>query len=209
MQRTSSHLIELPGTVNWIGTLRGILARGPSPVVGAEGYDMKMKPTCLLLCLAVLSAAGYAEQTETCAGLDGAALTQCRSNQQTLRQQERLEEQLQQQQQRQNQLDQQQREVQQQLESLRLQNESLRKQLERDVANQPVRAVATTSTSASRSQDLKSWKAANPWFGSDYPKTQFATSYLRQLQKERPELAGRELLDAVSTKVNETFGTRQ
>jgi hypothetical protein len=58
---------------------------------------------------------------------------------------------------------------------------------------------------ASKSQEVKSWKADNPWFGSDYAKTQFATRYIKQLQKERPDLAGRELLDAVSTKVNETF----
>ena len=32
--------------------------------------------------------------------------------------------------------------------------------------------------------------------------------YMKQLQKERPDLAGRELLDAVSTKVDETFGAK-
>jgi hypothetical protein len=31
---------------------------------------------------------------------------------------------------------------------------------------------------------------------------------MKQLEKERPDLTGRELLDAVSTKVNETFGAR-
>jgi hypothetical protein len=30
--------------------------------------------------------------------------------------------------------------------------------------------------------------------------------YTKQLQKQRPDLAGREFLDAVSMKVNETFG---
>jgi hypothetical protein len=68
--------------------------------------------------------------------------------------------------------------------------------------------VATNSTDDSRSQDLKSWKADNPWFGSDYARTQFAMRYIKQLQQERPDLAGRELLDAVSTKVNETFGAK-
>jgi hypothetical protein len=68
--------------------------------------------------------------------------------------------------------------------------------------------VATGSTDAAKSQDLKSWKAENTWYGSDYGRTQFATRYITQLHKERPELAGRELLDAVSTKVNETFAAK-
>jgi TolA-binding protein len=173
-----------------------------------------MKPGCLLLGLAVFSGAICAEQTDSCAGLEGSGLAQCRSTQQTLQQQERLEQQLRQQQERQNQLDQQQREVQQQLESMRLQNESLRKQLERDTANQAARPVATASTASTastrsaKSQDVKNWKADNPWFGSDYAKTQFATRYTKQLEQERPDLAGRELLDAVSTKVNETFASK-
>jgi Skp family chaperone for outer membrane proteins len=160
-----------------------------------------MKPGYLLLSLSVFSGAICAEQTDTCAGLDGAGLTQCR--------QDRLEQQLQQQQERQNQLDKQQREVQQQLDSMRLENESLRKQLEREAANRPARLAATNSKDdAAKSQDLKSWKADNPWFGSDYAKTQFATRYIKQLEHERPDLVGRELLDAVSTKVNETFGAK-
>jgi septal ring factor EnvC (AmiA/AmiB activator) len=167
-----------------------------------------MKPVCLLLFLSVFSGAICAQQTDTCAGLEGTGLTQCRSNQQTLRQQERLEFELQQQQERQNQLDKQQREVQQQLESLRVQNESLRKQLEREAANQSARPGATGSTDSSKNQDAKNWKADNPWYGSDYPRTQFASRYIKQLQKERPDLAGRELLDAVSTKVDETFGAK-
>jgi len=167
-----------------------------------------MKSVCLLIYLCAVSGAICAAQTEPCAGLDGAVLSQCRSNQQTLRQQERLEEELQQQQERQNQLDKQQREVQQQLESMRLQNENLRKQLERETANQSARMVATGSMAAAKTQDLKNWRADNPWYGSDYPRTQFATRYITQLHKERPDLAGRELLDAVSTKVNETFAAK-
>ena len=173
---------------------------------------------CLLLslaaCFSVFSGVIYADEADPCAGLEGAGLAQCRSNQQTLRLQERLEQQLQQQQERQKQLDIQQREVQQQLESMRLQNESLRKQLEREAANQAARPVATVATDASRtrdvakSKDLESWKADNPWYGSDYARTQFATRYMKQLEKARPELAGRELLDTVSTKVNETFGAQ-
>ena len=173
-----------------------------------KGGDITMKTTYLLLCLSACSGAIFAEQTDTCAGLDGAGLTQCRSNQETLRQQERLEERLQQQQERQNQLDQQQREVQQQLESMRLQNEKLRKQLELEIANQSARPVATKSTDDSRSQDVKSWKSDNSWFGSDYAKTQFAMRYAKQLQEERPDLTGRPFLDAISTKVEETFGAK-
>jgi hypothetical protein len=97
---------------------------------------------------------------------------------------------------------------------MRLENENLRKQVERQAASQPARPVATNSMDsakgldASKSMDLKNWRAENPWFGSDYPKTQFAMRYIKQLQKERPDLAGRELLDALSAKVNETFGAR-
>jgi TolA-binding protein len=167
-----------------------------------------MKPVCLLLCVAALPAGICAEQMDSCAGLEGSASARCRDTQQTLRQQQQLELQLQQQQERQNQLDKQQREVQQQLESMRQQNESLRKQLEREIANRPAGPAATASTDASRSQEIKSWKADNPWFGSDYAKTQFAMRYIKQLQQEHPDLAGRELLDALSMKVNETFAAR-
>jgi TolA-binding protein len=165
-----------------------------------------MKSTAVLLALATLSMATHAQAPDPCAGLEGPGLTQCRNNQQTLRLQERLEQQLQQQQERQNQLDKQQREVQQQLDSLRVQNEELRKQLERDAANQHARP---TAAGLSKNPDLQRWKADNPWFGSDYPRTQFAMRYVDQLQRERPELAGREFLDAVSAKVNETFGARR
>jgi septal ring factor EnvC (AmiA/AmiB activator) len=140
--------------------------------------------------------------------LEGAVLAQCRSNQQTLRQQERLEQQLQQQQERQIQLDKQQREVQQQLESMRLQNEALRTQLERQIANQPARPGAAEATAASKNAAVTSWRADNPWFGTDYAKTQFATRYIKTLQKERPDLAGRDLLDALTAKVDETFAAR-
>jgi len=168
-----------------------------------------VKPTCLLLCLWGFSGAICAGETDPCAALDGPALALCRNNQQTVRLQQQLEKQLQQQQERQDQLDKQQHEVQQQLENMRLQNETLRKQLELETANQaarPVATSATTLTAASKNQDLKTWKAANPWFGTDYPRTQFAMRYIKQLQKDRPELVGRDLLDAVSTKVNETYG---
>jgi hypothetical protein len=169
------------------------------------------KAGCVLVCLGALSGTICAEQTDSCAGLAGFALTQCRTNQQTLRQQAHLEQLLEQQQERQNELATQQKEVQQQLDSMRLQNESLRKQLERQAANPPPRVVATESAASTRSttnDDVKSWRADNPWYGSDYRRTQFATHYLKQLQQERPDLSGRQLLDALSMKVNETFSAR-
>ena len=150
----------------------------------------------------------YGEPTDPCAQMAGSALGECRSDQQALRQQQ-LERELQQQAQRQNQLDQQQREVQQELESMRLQNEALRKQL-RETVSHPAQAAATdSSTSAEvKSAELKSWTAENPWYGSDYARTAFAARYAKQLQKERPDLTGRALLDALTTKVNETFGDK-
>jgi len=177
-----------------------------------------LKSACLLIALSLFSVAIGAEPTDTCAGLEASALSQCRRTQQALQQtlqlQQQLEQQLQQQQERQNQLDQQQRQVQQQLENMRQQNENLRKQLEIETANERARPVATVAAGgqdppdASRGQDLKSWKAENPWYGTDYSRTQFATRYIKQLQKEHPELSRRELLDAASLKVNETFGAQ-
>jgi len=172
-----------------------------------------LKASCLLLSLTLLSGTVCAGETDSCAGLEGSVLNQCRSTQQTLRLQQQLEQQLKQQQERQNQLDQQQREVQQQLESMRAQNESLRKQLEqettkmeREATRQAARPMATDLRTADmKSADIKSWRADNPWFGLDFVKTQYAMRYVKQLQKDRPDLAGRDLLDALSTKVNETF----
>ena len=159
-----------------------------------------MKRACLAFSLGVFSKLTYGEPTDPCAQMTGFSLSQCRSDQQALRQQQ-LERQLEQQEQRQNQLDQQQREVQQQLESMRLQNEALRKQL-RETSSHPAQPAAENS---SKSAELKSWTAENPWFGSNYPKTEFAMRYAKQLRQERPDLTGRALLDALSSKVNETF----
>lgn len=165
-----------------------------------------MKTGCLLLCLASFSGALSAGPTDPCAALEGAGLAQCRSNQETLRQQARLEQRLREQEDRQIQLDKQQRDVQQQLDSMRLQNESLRQQLQRELATQPSRPAARDSADPERSREIASWKTDNPWFGSNYAKTQFAMRYARQLERERPDLTGRPLLDALSTKVVETFG---
>lgn len=165
-----------------------------------------MKRLLPLLCLCVCSGAVVAEQPDTCAELNGTALNQCLSNQQTIKQQQRLEQLLQQQQERQTQLDEQQRQVRQELETMRLQNESLRKQLEHEIANPPARAAAVSSASPTTSADVTSWKADNPWFGTDYAKTQFAMRSIKQLQQDRPDLSGRKLLDELSAKVNQTFG---
>ncbi len=164
-------------------------------------------------------AVAESQQTDSCAGLTDSALTLCRASQQAVRQQQ-IEQQLRQQEERQNQLDRQQREVQQQLDSMRqqneamrqqnetmrLQNESLRKDLERESAAPRARVAMAGAPDPARNQDLNNWKAGNPWFGTDYARTQFAMRYIKQLEKERPELGGRELLDAVSAKVNEQFG---
>jgi TolA-binding protein len=165
-----------------------------------------MKSYFLAFSLAAFPATIYAQQADPCAGLVGFALGQCRGDQQKLQQQqlEQQQAQLQQQQERQNQLAEQQRQMQQQLENMRLQNELLQKQLEHEKsANQPVRASATDY---SKTPEIKNWKSDNPWFGTDYAKTEFAMRYAKQLQREQPDLAGRPFLDAVSAKVRDTFG---
>jgi TolA-binding protein len=174
-----------------------------------------MKWCLLALCLAVASAPICAQGVDPCAGLAGVALDQCRGSQQKLQQQQleqqqqQLQQQLQQQQERQNQLAEQQRQIQQRLEDMRLQNDMLRKQLEHEkAANQSAQSAAAPQpvTDNSKPAELKSWKSDNPWFGSDYNKTQFAMRYARQLQHERPDLVGRPFLDAISAKVKDTFG---
>ena len=181
-----------------------------------------MKSYLLGFCLGALSAPICAQHPDSCAGLAGIALAQCQTNQQKLQQQqEQLEQQkqqlerqrqeleqqqqeLQHEQERQNQLTKQQREFQQQLDNMQRQNELLRTQLEqRQSANQP---APVPTTAHSNPAELKSWKAENPWFGSDYARTQFAVRYARQLQQERPDLVGRPLLDNISAKVRDTFG---
>ena len=168
-----------------------------------------IKKAILALFLSVISGTICAQQADPCDGLVGVALGQCRGNQQKLQQQEleQLQQQIQQQQERQKQLDEQQRQIQDQLENLRLQNEILRKQLEHEKsANQPALPPATDY---SKSTDLKSWKSDNRWYGSDYAKTEFAMRYAKQLRQERPDLIGRAFYDAVSAKVNETFGAKK
>jgi len=160
--------------------------------------------------LAVCFTTIYAQQTDPCAGLAGAALGQCQGNQQKLLRQQldQQQQQIQTQQERQNQLDQQQRQIQQQLENMRLQNETLRTQLDHEKsANQSAQPPATdhSKTPELTTPELKSWKSDNPWYGSDYAKTQFAMHYAKQLQQERPDLVGRPFLDAISAKVRDAF----
>jgi TolA-binding protein len=161
-----------------------------------------MKRYLLAVPLSVFFVTVYAQQTDPCAGLAGAALGQCQGNQQKLLRQQldQQQQQIQTQQERQNQLDQQQRQIQQQLENMRLQNEALRNQLDQEKsANQPAQPAAL------KAPELKSWKSDNPWYGTDYAKTQFAMRYAKQLQQDRPDLVGRPLLDAISAKVQDTF----
>jgi hypothetical protein len=165
-----------------------------------------MKSYVFAFCLAALPATIYAQQADPCAGLAGSVLAQCRGDQQKLqaRQLEQQQQLLQQQQERQNQLAEQQRQMHQQLENMRLQNELLQKQLEHDRAvSQPLQASATDY---SKTTEVKSWKTDNPWFGTDYAKTDFAMRYAKQLQRQQPDLVGRPFLDAVSEKVRDRFG---
>jgi TolA-binding protein len=160
--------------------------------------------------LAFFFATTYAQQADPCAGLAGAALGQCQGNQQKLLRQQldQQQQQIQTQQERQNQLDQQQRQIQTQLENMRLQNEILRNQLDQEKsANQSAQPSATDNakSAALKTLEVSSWKSDNPWYGTDYAKTQFAMRYAKQLQQERPELVGRPFLDAISAKVRDTF----
>lgn len=165
-----------------------------------------IKPSVVAFFLATFAGSISAQQADPCSGLAASALDQCRGNQQKL-QLEQLQQQVQQQQERQKQLDDQQRQIQQQLKDLRLQNDTLRAQMGHDQsANQPGQPAATDH---SKTPEVKSWKSENPWFGSDYAKTEFAIRYAKQLQQERPDLVGRPFLDALSAKVNENFGAKK
>jgi septal ring factor EnvC (AmiA/AmiB activator) len=156
-----------------------------------------MKWYLLAFPLAVFFVTTYAEQTDPCVGLGGAALGQCQSNQQKLLRQQldQQQQQIQTQQERQNHLDEQQRQIQQQLESMRVQNETLRNQLNRE----------NSKPTEFKTPEMTSWKSDNPWYGRDFAKTQFAMRYAKQLQQERPDLVGRPFLDAISAKVRDTF----
>ena len=168
----------------------------------------------LALLLALSSAAALSEPLDPCAALTGSSLDQCRASQQAHQQEklDTLQERLQQQQQRQQELDEQQRQIQQQMQQMRLENENLRKQLEsQPAASERVQTLAPNNPKsvAAKTAELRQWKAENPWYGSDYAKTEFASRYAKQLERERPDLVGRPLLDAISLKVTEAFGTQK
>jgi TolA-binding protein len=160
-----------------------------------------MKCYLLAFCLAVFSQTICAQQADPCTALSGSALERCQVNQQKLQQQQ-LTEQQKQLTQLQQQLAQQQQQLAQQQEQLKQQQEQLKQQQEHEKsANQPAASVATDA----KREELRSWKADNPWFGSDYARTQLAMRYAKQLQGERPDLVGRPFLDAISAKVKDTF----
>jgi TolA-binding protein len=165
-----------------------------------------MKSYLLALSLAAVPATLFAQHADPCAGLVGSGLGECRGDQQKLQQQQLEQQQklLQEQQERQNQLAEQQRQMQRQLEDMRLQNELLQKQLESDKS--VIQTVRASSTDYVKTPELKSWKSDNPWYGTDYAKTAFAMRYAKQLHQEQPDLGGRPFLDALSAKVNHTFG---
>ena len=164
-----------------------------------------IKPFLGAFVLAAFAGSISAQQADPCAALADSALAQCRGDQQK-RQLEQLQQQVQQQQERQKQLDDQQRQIQQQLESMRQQNEALRAQLGREQS--AAQSGRPASTDYPKTAEVRGWKSENPWFGSDYAKTEFATRYARQLQQERPDLVGRPFLDAVSAKVRDKFDSR-
>jgi TolA-binding protein len=183
----------------------------------------------LAFCLAVFSRTICAQQADPCAELAGPALDRCQVDQQRLQQKQQLTQQQQQLTRLQQQLAQQQQQLAQQQEQLRQQQEQLTRQQQQiakqQTARQPEqpqqneilskqmeheRLASQTGAPAAADQskraELKSWRADNPWFGSDYAKTQFAMRYARQLQQERPDLVGRPFLDALSAKVKDNFG---
>jgi TolA-binding protein len=159
-------------------------------------------------CLAVFSGRICAQQADPCSGLAGAALNRCEIDQQKLQQQQ-LTQQQQQLTQLQQQLAQQQRQLAQQQEQLQRQQDQLAQQqvqIARQQAQPATRPATPAATEQSRRAELRSWKAGNRWYGSDYARTQFAMRYARQLQQERPDLVGRPFLDAISARVRDTFG---
>jgi|CXWL01.1.fsa_nt_gi regulator of replication initiation timing len=91
--------------------------------------------------------------------------------------------------------------IQQENENQRLQNELLRKKLGQE--------QSTPQPSQNNNQfppELRSWAAANSWYGSDKPRSEFALLYAKQLRQERPSLVGKPFYDAISAKITEVFG---
>ncbi len=154
-------------------------------------------------------AGGYViENQGACGGLWGFAKGQCIARQQRLEQQQQV---LQQQQEiRDQQHEQSQERIQQQiqeqqLENEKLKNEILRQQLMTQGPSATQRVPTPDQPLASNSVVFQRWLADNPWFESDRPKRELALLYAKQLRQERPDLTGREFLDAVSAKVKQVF----
>jgi hypothetical protein len=61
------------------------------------------------------------------------------------------------------------------------------------------------AATGSGSLEFTRWVSANPWFGSDKMKTQFAMQYAKQLRREQPGLLGGMFFDNVAAKVREKF----
>lgn len=170
-----------------------------------------MKSIPLVILLAMFSVTAFADQTmrpdgmggwiindtSGCGGLWGAAQGSCIANQQAMQLQQLQQQRLQQQQLLQQQ---------QQIENQRLQNELLRKKLEQEQSTNPSKPQESPQVDYSKSPEFQNWLSDNPWYGSDRAKTEFALLYAKQLRQERAELIGRPFFDAVSMKVNETFG---
>ena len=158
-----------------------------------------MKWYSLAFCLAVFPVTICAQQADP-QKLQQQQLTQQQQQlmqlqQQLAQQQQQLAQQQEQLKQQQEQLAQQQQQIARQQEQSR-QNEILTKQLEHE----------KSANQGAAPGELKTWKADNPWYGTDYARTQFAMRYAKQLEQERPDLVGRPFLDAVSAKVRDTFG---
>ena len=133
------------------------------------------------------------EDTSGCGGLFGAAQGACLAEQQNMQQQQIWQQQIIQQQ---------------QIENQRLQNEILRNRLEQEQsARQPPQIAPQVDNS--KNPEFLAWQSENQWFGKDKAKTEFALLYAKQLRQDRPDLLGRPFFDAVTVKVNQTFGTKK
>lgn len=95
-----------------------------------------------------------------------------------------------------------------QLENQRLQNELLQKKLEQEQSTAQTRQTPP-QVDYSKSPEFQTWRAANPWFGTDRAKTEYALLYAKQLRQDQPNLTGRPFFETVSAKVAEVFSVRK
>lgn len=128
-----------------------------------------------------------------CGGMSGASQALCQGMQQGMQM---------------NQAEQQRLLSEQQVENQRLQNELLKEKIARERAAADVAAQQRAQVAQSNT-DFIAWKAANPWYEKDRVKTEFANLYGKQLRQERPNLIGRPFFDAITAKVDETFGKKK